>query len=175
MRKATQVVLTAILVATGVTMLMRPSVIGAVAALAGRTHLVVPESGIKMLSATTATMTPPFEILVSLQERARDGSLGGTYIVPNDKVFILTDVRLDAVPGTREGHEFFARLAGPGGDRWLFSSITPNPADVQESHFASGIVYDAGSTVDFAVSSASPHGDFWLRFDVLGYETEARQ
>lgn len=172
MRRSTSIVVAVVAAAAMTAVVSRPSVVNALAGLAGRTHVIVTEDNLKTLSVE-GTVSAGSPLAISLSERNRDGSLGATYVIPAGRVFVVTDVRVDAVPGQRNSHEFFTRLTGPGGDRWNFWWENQDNLDIVERSFTGGIPYDAGSTVDFLTTTSAGIG-FLVRFDVLGYETEAR-
>ncbi|MBI1852187.1 MAG: hypothetical protein HYR85_17745 [Planctomycetes bacterium] len=136
--------------------------------LSGRTHLIVKEPNLKSLSFVAPAQGSTYT--VSLRERGRDGTLGGTaYTVPVGRVFIVTDIRVDIAAGAyTSGGNLSAKLTGPGGDRWLVRATDPNVTDVAEDHLSGGIAYQPGSTVDITLEGGS---GFLVRFDVLGYDT----
>jgi hypothetical protein len=148
-------------------LLARPSFVSAgnTPGLNGRTHLIVKEHFLKHLTGSASGFTP---FTVNLFERNRDGSLAGApYTVPAGRVFIVTDIRLEAVGG---GTQLLGDLGIGTGSRWTIDSARENPDHqrlLRES-FTGGVAFDPGSSIVY-VERVPGSSD--VRVDVIGYET----
>jgi len=143
----------------------RPSIVRAVAGLAGRTHLIVHQSKVVQLSLSLSGTSPT--LTGSLRVKDRLGSVGGVYVVPAGRVFVVTDVRIEG--GVPEFPGIIADLTSALGSRGRFTSATPS----LHTAFTGGLAFDSGGSIGFTGQNLLPvTGTATFRVDVLGYETE---
>ncbi len=140
--------------------------------LSGRTHLIVKEHNLKIL---TGVGTFPGGTPMPLRERFRDGTTSmSAYVVPAQTVFVLTDVQA-CVPGSDALSIINGAIGdtgtGPGFERWRIFASFPSGAGplgkCADIHFTGGIPYNPGSTIVVVHSS----NQSFFQVNALGYET----
>jgi hypothetical protein len=172
MRRILSLLAVAVVAFAAASLVARPSLVKAFAALTGRTHLIVSEQKLKMLRGGPTTTVP-----TALNEVSRGGSVSpNDYVVPAGRVFVVTDVVVSAT-NTFGGpvFEIVGAIgdAGSGTHRVRFSRYFPDGVSSsfwigEHFRFTGGVPFDAGSTVTVMGTNLTTIQEV----TVLGYETE---
>ncbi|MBI1851544.1 MAG: hypothetical protein HYR85_14480 [Planctomycetes bacterium] len=166
-RRLTVVAIAVVACAAGM-LIARPSFVraGQTGGLPGRTHNIVKQHNLKHLTGTGSGVIP---FSFNLSERLRNGSLAPTtYVVPTDRVFVVTDLRIESLGQTTN---FVGDFGIGTGQRWSIDSQRENndhPSIIRE-RFEGGLVFDPNSPIGFTMTA--PLGFGQLAIDVIGYET----